>query len=353
MEEKQREATWQEEEEQAEVAIWKYAFGFTEMAVVKCTIELGIADAIESHGSPMTLSELSSALACAPSPLYCIMRFLMHREIFKEELTTAHGSPGYAQTALSRRLMRHGERSVAALILLESSPVMLAPWHSLSARVLANETSPFDAAHGEDVWSYAAENPAHSQLINEAMACDARLAVPAMIHDCPEVFDGLGSLVDVGGGNGTTLQTLVKAFPWLRGINFDLPHVVSVATESIEVEHVGGDMFLSVPKADAVFLKWVLHDWGDKECIQILKKCREAIPEDKGKVIIVEAVIEEAETDKLTDVRLALDMIVMAHTNTGKERTFKEWGFVLGKAGFCRYTVKPIRAVQSVIEAFP
>jgi hypothetical protein len=254
MEETQREATWQEEEEQAEVAIWKYAFGFTEMAVVKCAIELGIADVIESHGSPMTLSELSSALACAPSPLYRIMRFLMHRKIFKEELV-AHGSLGYAQTALSRRLMRHGERSMAAMILLESSPVMLAPWHSLSARVLANETSPFDAAHGEDLWSYASENPAHSQLFNEAMACDARLTVPAMIHDCPEVFDGLGSLVDVGGGDGTTLQTLVKAFPWLRGINFDLPHVVSVAAESIGVEHVGGDMFLSVPKADAVFIK--------------------------------------------------------------------------------------------------
>jgi len=89
-------------------------------------------------------------------------------------------------------------------------------------------------------------------------------------------------------------------------------------------------------------LQWVLHDWGDNECIQILKKCREAIP-----------VIEEAETDKLTDVRLALDMIMMAHTNTGKERTFKEWGFVLEKAGFSRYTVKPIPAPQSVIEAFP
>jgi hypothetical protein len=100
-------------------------------------------------------------------------------------------------------------------------------------------------------------------------------------------------------------------------------------------------------------LQGVLHDWGDKECIQILKKCREAVPEDKGKVIIVEAVIEEAQVDKLTDVRLALDMIMMAHTTIGKERTFKEWGFLLSEAGFRRYTVKPIRAVQSVFEAFP
>ena len=104
---------------------------------------------------------------------------------------------------------------------------------------------------------------------------------------------------------------------------------------------------------DLYELQWILHDWGDNECIQILKKCREAVLENKGKVIIVDAVIEEAEKDKLTDVKLALDMAMMAHTNRGKERTLKEWGFVLGEAGFSRYTVKTIHAVQSVIEAFP
>jgi hypothetical protein len=249
----QRECHQEEEEENAEIAIWKYIFGFTEMAVVKCAIELGIADAIESHGSPITLSELSSTLGCAPSPLYRIMRFLMHRRIFKEKLTN-QDSPGYAQTPLSRRLMRHGEHSMAPLILMESSPVMLAPWLSLSARVLADGNSSFEKAHGEDLWAYTAANPAHSQLFNEAMACDARLVVPAIVQGCPEVFDGLSSLVDVGGGNGTALKMLVKACPWIQGINFDLPHVVSVAAEISGVEHVGGDMFESVPNADAAFL---------------------------------------------------------------------------------------------------
>ncbi|XP_059436188.1 flavonoid 7-O-methyltransferase 1A-like [Corylus avellana] len=100
--------------------------------------------------------------------------------------------------------------------------------------------------------------------------------------------------------------------------------------------------------------KWILHDWGDKECIQILKKCREAILEEKGKAIIVEAVIEEeGKMDELSDARLALDMAMMAHTNAGKERTLKEWKFLLEKVGFTRYTVKSIHAVQSVIKAFP
>ncbi|XP_059647423.1 acetylserotonin O-methyltransferase-like [Cornus florida] len=350
-----REATNREEEEesQAQVDIWKYVFGFVDMAVVKCAIELGIADVLENHGGPMTLSELSSTLHCSPSALHRIMRFLVHRSIFKEGFNSKAGTIGYVQTPLSRLLMRHGKNSMAALVLLESSPAMLAPWHGLSSCVLANGSSAFEAANGEDLWGYAAANPAHSKLFDDAMACDARVAVPAIIDGCPELLDGLDSLVDVGGGDGTALSILVKAFPWVHGINFDLPHVVSAAPNCVGVKHIGGDMFESVPKADAAFLMWVLHDWEDEECIHILRKCREAIPNDKGKVIIVEAVIEEDEGDKLKYVRLMLDMVMMAHTNKGKERSLKEWAYVLGEAGFSRHNVKRIEAVQSIIEAYP
>ncbi|KAI5315152.1 PREDICTED: (RS)-norcoclaurine [Prunus dulcis] len=357
MEDKQRELGGKEkEEEHAKVEIWKYVFGFVEIAVVKCAIELGIADAIESHGSPMTLLELSSALRCDPSPLYRIMRVLVHLKIFKEKPATQLGPKVYVQTPLSKRLLKSGKNSMAAFILLESSPVMLAPWHGLSARIQGVNNPAFKAVHGEDVWSYAAANPNHSKLINEAMACDARVAVPAVLESCLEVFKGLETIVDVGGGDGTTLRLLVEACPWIRGINFDLPHVVSVAQECDRIENVGGDMFDCVPKADAAIIMWVLHDWGDDECIRILKKCREAIPEDKGKVIIVEAVIEEdneKQDKKLTNVRLMLDMVMMAHTNTGKERTMKEWGYVLVEAGFSRHTITPIHVVQSLIQAFP
>ncbi|XP_062118118.1 acetylserotonin O-methyltransferase-like [Humulus lupulus] len=355
----------EEEEERARVDIYKYIFGFVEIAVVKCAIELGIADAIESHGGPMSLLDLSSALSCAPPTLHRIMRFLVNRRIFKENRNDIVQGCLYAQTALSRLLLKSGQRSMASFVLLESSHPMLAPWHGLSALVKAQATdslTPFEAANGKDVWSYAAANPGHSQLINEAMACNARVTVAAILDDCAEVFDGIGTIVDVGGGNGTTMQLLVKGCPWIhQGINFDLPHVVSAALKSDGVVHVGGDMFDSVPKADAAFLMWVLHDWGDEECIQILNKCREAIS-DKGKLIIVESVIENKdqpdhvvkEKMKLKDVGLFLDMVMMVHTEKGKERTLEEWAYVLAQAGFTRYNVRSINgAVSSVIEAFP
>ena len=77
----------------------------------------------------------------------------------------------------------------------------------------------------------------------------------------------------MGGGNGTTLRLLVEACPWIRGINFDLPHVVSDAQKSARIENVGGDMFDCIPKGDAVIIKvsvyslrikYLNHDKGIK-----------------------------------------------------------------------------------------
>ncbi|KAL0560962.1 hypothetical protein IC582_001380 [Cucumis melo] len=345
------------EEEEARVQIWKYIFGFVEMAIVKCAIELRIGDTIESHGSPMTLSQLSTALNCSSSLLYRILRFLVRRGIFKQEITEENVI-SYDHTPLSRLLASSNNNSMAPLLLLESSPVMLAPWHRLSARIKGNGETPFEAAHGKDVWSFAAADPIHNIVINDAMSCTARVhTVPAILEDCPQIFEGIGSLVDVGGGNGTCLSMIVKAFPWIKGINFDLPHVISSSQQYIGVEHVGGNMLDSIPKADAAFIMWVLHDWDDETCIKILKNCKEAISEKRGKVIIVEAIIEERSEEEnnnnnLGDVGLMLDMVMMAHTENGKERTIKEWGNVLRQAGFTRYTITPIRAVHSVIQGF-
>ncbi|KAK4405380.1 Acetylserotonin O-methyltransferase [Sesamum angolense] len=225
--------------------------------------------------------------------------------------------------------MKSGGNSIAALVLLESSHAVLAPWHRLSKSALISGASAFDAAHGEDLWQYAAANPSHSKLINDAMACCARVDISAVTNQYPEAFKGISPLVDVGGGDGTALQILVKACLWIHGINFDLTHAVSVAPQCQGIEHVQGNMFEIVPKADAAFLM------------------------DTGKVIIAEAVIDEGEEDKNMDVRLALDMVMLVHTEKGKERTIAEWEYVVNAAGFTRFTVKRIQATISVIEAYP
>ncbi|KAI3745145.1 hypothetical protein L1987_58249 [Smallanthus sonchifolius] len=341
-----------DEEVAAQEEIWKFILGFTPTAVVKCAIELGIPDILENRESPMTLADLASELKCSESSLYRIMRFLIHYKVFQEK-PASETSVGYSQTPLSRLLTRNGNNSMAELVLLESNPIMLAPWHKLSGWVLGNEDSPFEATHGNDLWGFVAANPGHSKLFNDATACDARAGVRAVVEGCPEVFQGVRTLVDVGGGDGTTLRLIVEACPWIKGINFDLPHVVSVAPACVGVEHVGGSMFDHVPKADAVYLMKILHAWADEDCVAILRKCREAIPQDTGKVIVVDAVVGREDDHEFKGVGLMLDMVMMAHTSKGKQRTTKEWSNVFHEAGFTRYTIKHIRAYQSLIVVYP
>ncbi|KAJ9550387.1 hypothetical protein OSB04_014432 [Centaurea solstitialis] len=350
--ENKREIIHSKEEEIAQQEIWKYILGYTPLMVMKCAIELGIPNILENHETPMTLAELTSKLGCNQSSLYRIMRFLIHYKMFQER-PISETSVGYTHTPLSRLLIRQGENSMANVVLLQSSPFILAPWHKLSAWVLENKVLPFEAAHGKDIWGFAAANPDDSKLFDDGMACDARAAVAAVVEGCPEVFNGLKTVVDVGGGDGTALRTIVKAFPWIKGTNYDLPHVVSVAPAFSGVEHVGGNMFDHVPKADAAYLMKVLHDWKDEECIDILKKCRDAIPHDTGKVIIVDSIIEEKEDSEIKEVGLMLDMAMLAYTGNGKERTLKEWSYMFHEAGFTRHTIKRIRTYHSVIEVYP
>jgi hypothetical protein len=330
---------------QARVKMWNFALGFTTIGVLKSAIDLGIADALESRQVPTTLAELSSTLECSPSALYRIMRFLIHHGIFKEE-TTTKGHKGYAQTELSRLLVKNAENSMAPLLMYEFAPVMLAPCLALTSRVLDKGTSDSEAPN------LALSDPDHDKLHTAAWSMDAKAAVAAVVHGCPEVFGGMRSLVDVGGGDGTTLCELIKSFPFIRGINYDLPHVVSTLPNYKGVKHIGGDMFVSVPEANTALLKWVLHERRDAECIQILKNCRKAISKGTGKVIILESVLDEKKENKYNEVGLLLDMLMMAHTNSGKERTIEEWGYIIEQAGFSRYTVTNIEAVQSVIVAY-
>ncbi|KAK9075254.1 hypothetical protein SSX86_003575 [Deinandra increscens subsp. villosa] len=327
--------------------------GFIPLAVVKCAIDLGIPDILDNHESPMTLDDLASQLKCPKSSLYRIMRFLIRYNVFQEKPIISE-TVGYTQSPLSRLLTRSGKHSVTDIALLQSSPVMMAPWNTLSAWISGKgDSSPFEAAHGTDVWGFFAANPSHIKPFNDGMACDARAAVTAVIEGCPEVFSGLRTLVDVGGADGAALRSIVEACPWINGINFDLPHVVSEAQESVGVQHVGGNMFDYVPKADAVYLMKVLHDWADDECIAILRRCREAIPQDTGKVIVVDAVLGREEDHKINKVGLMLDMAMMTYTSKGKERTYEEWAYVFYEAGFTRFTIKHIQIYHSVIEVYP
>ncbi|KAK7405018.1 hypothetical protein VNO78_06150 [Psophocarpus tetragonolobus] len=165
------------------------------------------------------------------------------------------------------------------------------------------------------------------------------------------MFDGLESMVDVGGGTGTMAKAIANSFPELKCIVFDLPHVVADLLETDNITYVGGNMFEAIPPADSVMLTWILHNWNDEECVKILTKCKEAIT-THGKVIIIDLVIaEKTENYKLVETQLFLDMQMMVFVS-GRERNEKEWANLIFSAGFRDYKITAYLGSMSVIEVY-
>ena len=102
-----------------------------------------------------------------------------------------------------------------------------------------------------------------------------------------------------------------------------------------------------------ILLQSVLHDWGDEHCIKILKNCRKAISKKIGKVIIVDIILEKDNNDLFDETRVVYDLVMMAHTSGGKERTELEWKKLLEEGGFPRYKIIKIPTIPSIIEAYP
>lgn len=185
------------------------------------------------------------------------------------------------------------------------------------------------------------------------MACTSKVVMRAVVSECKDVFSSIGSLVDVAGGIGGAISEVVKAYPHIKGINFDQPHVVATAPVYNGVSHVGGNMFDTIPKADAVMMKWILHDWGEEDGIKILKNCRKAIPEKTGKLLLIDFVVKEEGNKMYGDIDVRFDLVMLAHNKGGRERTEQEWKKLLEAGGFPRYRIIKVPSVLYVIEAYP
>ncbi|WOH02341.1 hypothetical protein DCAR_0521730 [Daucus carota subsp. sativus] len=192
----------------------------------------------------------------------------------------------------------------------------------------------FNKAYGMSIFDYNSREPRFSKVFNQCMTGHSNITSKKILETY-NGFEGLSSIVDVGGGSGATLNMIVSRYPTIKGINFDLPHVLRDSPSIPGVEHVGGDMFTSLPKGDAIFLKWVCHNWNDEDCLRILKNCHQALADNK-KLIIAEFILPEVPggSDDATKGVVHMDAIMMAHVSGGKERSEKEFAAMATKAGF-------------------
>jgi ubiquinone/menaquinone biosynthesis C-methylase UbiE len=180
----------------------------------------------------------------------------------------------------------------------------------------------------------------------EAMKSNSVNSLRGVLTHCD--FGTTQKVVDVGGGFGHLAIALLEKFPNLHAVVLDMPDLIPIAKKnnpvndpavSARLEYVAGNMFDSVPVADAYVMKHIIHDWEDERCVQLLRNCGRSMLGD-GRVYCIDSVVPPmGDTSGVTSK--LLDLVMMTFI-TGKERTLHQWEAIYAGAGFRIANVTPL-----------
>ncbi|MCO5611993.1 hypothetical protein L7F22_066254 [Adiantum nelumboides] len=334
-------------EEEAWLRVMEVATLCSLPMALKAAVELEVPNILAQHSGPSGMlsaaqiaQHLRPAHAAAATSLDRILRLLTSHGLLSSSFHTCPDSPSlttsYGLNPSSLFLLQHtdpSQGSLAPFVLAMQDAVFVKPFNDLHHSVLYG-SMPFTKAHGMPLFpNYTQHDPRFNTLLNQAMAGHSKLVMKALLETY-QGFKDITSLVDVGGGNGACLSTIVAQHPSIKGINFDQHHVIAAAPHYPGVDHVEGDMFKEIPNADAIFMKWILHDWSDSHCVRILENCNKALPKD-GKVIVVDAILPtQVGHDLNARLQYQMDLLMFSYTEGGKERTKEELESLAKASGF-------------------
>jgi len=297
---------------------------------------LGLADLLKD--GPRGSDELARATGTHAPALYRVLRFLAGVGLFDEVAPRR-----FALTRLGAGLRTDVPGSVAPLALMLLDEYHWRPWGRLLHSVRTGETA-FRHVHGLGLFDYLGRHPDAAAAFHRAMTsntADSGTAITAAYD-----FSGIERLVDVGGGHGLLLATVLRAHPALRGVLYDRPEVVAGATATLEAagvadrcEVVGGDFFAAVPPGgDAYSLRQIIHDWDDPEAVALLANCRRAMRAG-GRLLVVERAIAPDYREALPELHLDLEKLVNVG---GLQRTDEEYRALFAAAGFRLTKIVPL-----------
>ncbi len=323
--------------------------GFAAAQVIAVAARLGIADQL-AQGA-MTSSDLAVATGTHAPSMYRLLRALACLNV-----VTDLGSDRFELAPGGAALRSDAPDSVRALTMMVCGNEYWRSWAELEYSVRTGKPA-WDQVTGVSAFEFFAQHPEQSATFNAGIAEYTRWVAPAIVAGYD--FSRFGTLVDVGGGNGTTIAAVLNAVPGLRGILFDLPTGVEPAAKTLAAAGVAdrcqvvtGDVFTSVPEgADAYLLKNVLHNWEDEQAVAILRSCRRAMPA-AGTLLVAEQVLPpRVESPEVTNMVLLSDLGMLLLG--GRERTAEEFRALFTKAGLELTAIIGVGNDLCVIEGSP
>jgi hypothetical protein len=327
------------------VGILEIMSGIFIAGAVSCLARLGVPDLLEQ--GPKSAEELAGEIGAQPRELCRLMRATASVGVLAE------GADGnFSQTPMSAALRSNACPSLRSFATMSGRDWHAQGWSQMEHCVRTGNQA-LDKIYGVPVFKYLEQHPEEGQIFNQTMSELSAIEGPA-VADAYN-FAGIESIVDVAGGHGQLLATILARNPLMKGTLYDMAHVLEGATNGAlkpmreRCAVASGDMFTTVPGgADAYIMKHIMHDWPDAECINILKACRKGV-NPGGKLLVVDHVIQTG-NDFHPGKFLDLQMLIFPG---GCERTEKQFSELFAVAGWKLNRVIPTRVPESIVEGIP
>lgn len=324
--------------------VLQVAAGYMLSQAVGAAARLGIADLLKD--SPRTTEDLAQACKANPDALYRTLRALCSVGIFAETAPRV-----FTNTQLSEALSSDGEDSIRAMVLFLTDEMHWKTYGDFMHSMQTGKPS-FDHVYGQSCWQYLTANPEAAKAFDEAMTSHSKMGANAVAEAYD--FSGARTIVDIAGGNGLLLKTVLEKNPDLKGVLFDVPHAIRHAhtaglVTADRCRFVDGDFFESVPAGGDVYtLKHIIHDWDDESSCRILENCRKAM-QPGSRLLIIENFLPSGNEPGFAKV-LDLEMMLLPG---GRERSTEEMGDLLARAGFNLMRVIATKSPLAIYEGEP
>ena len=308
-------------------------------------VEIGVPDQL-ARGSRICEDLAREAGVCGDG-LYRLLRALASIGLFSET-----AGRRFRLTSMGQLLRSDHPDSLAGYARFVAHDSTWRPWGELGYSVKTGMPA-FDHVFGAPIFEHLSNNPEVAAVFDDAMTSISAMEAHA-IADAYD-FKKIETLMDVAGGHGLLLATVLRRHKKIRGVLFDLPHVAAGAASTFtragitgRVRIESGDFFKELPPgADAIIMKHILHDWDDDSATRILQTCHRALSK-QGKVLIVDPVVP---TGNVPHYGKLLDLEMLVLTPRGRERTKAEFSKLLRGAGFRLSQVINTEGPLSIVEA--
>jgi hypothetical protein len=317
--------------------------------VIATTVELGLIDAM-AYGPASIQALAETSQAHAPS----VDRLL--RAMASLDLCAQDAAGDFSLTLTGALLRTDRADSLSAWAELGGGRIW-AQWGRLGESVRTGH-SIRKLTLTDDDFSHLDGDAKAAQLFNRAMVELTRSVASDVAHSVD--FSAARRVVDVGGGYGQLLCSILAANPSLQGVLFDMAHATAQLAPHFEAAGVAdrcelatGDFFKAVPQgADVYLLKSILHDWDDERCLEILRNCRCAM-QPSARLLIVERIASDRVTASPHDQAVVRSDLNMMVANGGCERTQSAYDALLEAAGLRLAQVTPLPGPYSIMAAVP